>query len=430
MSPAVWGAVVLAMLFLMVALRLPIAVALMAAGFIGYAGLDGASRALLVVGTIPGEMIRGYSFSVVPLFVLMGTVASAAGMSRELYDAARRLSSANARGSLATATIGACALFGAICGSSIATAATMTRVSIPQMRQAGYADGFAAGAVAAGGTLGILIPPSVILVIYALLAEESVPALFAAAFIPGALLTLFAIAVAKVVARRPGVAPPAASDAPPGALAATWKIGLVFGLSIGGIYLGWFSPTEGAAVGAFATIVIALCTRTITLPSLLSAIREAVLTSAALFFVFLGALMFARFIALTRLPTTLVEMVGAANLSALTVILILVAAYIVLGCILETVSMILITVPVFLPLVVSLGFDPIWFGILVVVVAEMGLITPPIGMNIFVIRQQLPDVPLGTVFAGVAPFLLAHLALIAVLIAMPQITSWLPRLLL
>ncbi|MEM8663698.1 MAG: TRAP transporter large permease [Pseudomonadota bacterium] len=432
MSPALWGCIVLAMLLGMVALRIPIALALMGAGFIGYAGLDGVSRALLVVGAIPGEMIRGYSFSVVPLFVLMGTVAAAAGMSRELYDAAPSHARPTARGSLATATIGACALFGAICGSSIATAATMTRVSIPQMRRARYADSFAAGSVAAGGTLGILIPPSVVLVIYALLAEESVPALFAAAFIPGALLTLFAIVVAKVVAARPGIAPPVEDPARPPhrALLATWKLGLVFALSIGGIYMGWFSPTEGAAVGAFATIAIALATRTITAPALWQAIREAVLTSATLFFVFLGALMFARFIALTRLPNTLVEIVAAAGLPALAVIAIIVLAYIVLGCILETVSMILITVPVFLPLIVSLGYDPIWFGILVVVVAEMGLITPPIGMNIFVIRSQLPDIALGTIFVGVAPFLLAHLALIAVLIAMPAITTVLPRLLL
>ncbi|XWN34089.1 MAG: TRAP transporter large permease [Devosia sp.] len=432
MSPALWGGLVLLILFVMVGLRLPIAIALMAAGFIGYAGLDGVARAFLVAGAIPGEMIRGYSFSVVPLFVLMGTVASAAGMSRELYDAARSLSRPKARGSLATATIGACALFGAICGSSIATAATMTRVSIPQMRAAGYRDGFAAGAVAAGGTLGILIPPSVILVIYALLAEESVPALFAAAFIPGLLLTLFAIAVAKVMATRPGVAPPLAEGAPAPlkALAATWKLGFVFALSIGGIYMGWFSPTEGAAVGAFSTIAIAFITGRLSVSAFTGAVREAVITSAALFFVFLGALMFARFITLTRLPYTLVEVVQAAALPGLAVILLLVLTYILLGCILETVSMILITVPVFLPLVVALGYDPIWFGILVVVVAEMGLITPPIGMNIFVIRSQLPDIALPAIFAGVAPFLLAHLALIAVLIAWPKLTAYLPQLLL
>ncbi|WP_108659108.1 TRAP transporter large permease [Acuticoccus kandeliae] len=432
MSPTLWGGIVLLLLFALVGLRLPIAIALMAAGVVGYAGLDGFGRALLVAGTIPGEMIRGYSFSVVPLFVLMGTIASAAGMSRELYDAARALSRPGARGSLATATIGACALFGAICGSSIATAATMTRVSIPEMRRAGYADGFAAGAVAAGGTLGILIPPSVILVIYALLAEESVPALFAAAFIPGALLTLFTILVAKGLATREGVAPPIDTGAPSPrrALLSTWKLGLVFALSIGGIYLGWFSPTEGAAVGAAVTMLIAIATRTISAKGLWLALREAVITSAGLFFVFLGALMFARFIALTRIPVFLVDTVQAAALPTLAVLAIIVATYIVLGCILETVSMILITVPVFLPLIVSLGYDPVWFGILVVIVAEMGLITPPIGMNIFVIRSQLPDIPLGTLFAGVAPFLLAHLALILTLIALPQITSFLPRLLL
>jgi tripartite ATP-independent transporter DctM subunit len=311
----------------------------------------------------------------------------------------------------------------------------MTRVSVPEMQRAGYDDGFAAGAVAAGGTLGILIPPSVILVIYALLAEESVPALFAAAFIPGLLLTVFCIAIAKILVHfRPHLAPALHSVLSPlerlRAVVKTWKILAIFFLSIGGIYLGWFSPTEAAAVGAGATLAVAFLTRSLPWRAFVAAIDEAVTTTAMLFFVFLGAVMFARFIALTQLPASLVDLVSALNLPGVLVIVALVGFYIALGCVLETVSMILITVPVFLPLITSLGYDPVWFGILVVVVAEMGLITPPVGMNIFIIRAQMPELPLFALFRGVLPFLGAHIALVALLVAWPAITSWLPSLLL
>jgi tripartite ATP-independent transporter DctM subunit len=425
------GALAFALLVVLMALRLPIAAALTVAGFVGYGLVDSWRTATLMLGSIPGELVRGYSFSVIPLFVLMGTIAARSGMAGELYAAARALERPTSRGSLASATIGACAMFGAICGSSIATAATMTRVAVPEMRRLGYDDGFAAGTVAAGGTLGILIPPSVILIVYALLAEQSVPALFAAGIVPGIVLTLLCVAVAKVLVRRdPSLAPPLGAAAAPGSrlrtLLRTWKIATIFAVSLGGIYLGWFSPTEAAAVGAALTALIAFATRTIGLRGFLDALDEAIVTSAMLFFVFLGALMFARFVALTQLPAGLVELIAELALPATLVILILILVYVALGCILETVSMILITVPVFLPLIVSLGYDPVWFGILVVVVAEVGLITPPVGLNIFVIRSQLRDIALTTIFRGVTPYLAAHIILIALLIALPAVALWLP----
>ena len=432
MSGELTGLLLFGGLLLLMALRVPIAIALAVAGFAGYAALDGITSATFVLSSIPGELVRGYSFTVIPLFVLMGTVASASGMAAELYDASRLLARPRASASLASATIGTCAMFGAICGSSIATAATMTRVAIPEMQRAGYADGFAAGTVAAGGTLGILIPPSVILIVYALLAEQSVPELFAAGLLPGLVLTVLCVCVAKLTVRlHPEVAPAIPTDGNSShrltGLLKTWKLLLIFGVSLGGIYLGFFSPTEAAAVGAGLTTLIAAITKTLRFKAFIQALDEAILTSAMIFFVFLGALMFARFIALTQLPATFADTVTNLGLPAPLVIVVLVAFYVLLGCVLETVSMILITVPVFLPLIVSLGYDPVWFGILVVVVAEMGLITPPVGLNIFVIRSQLPTINLTTMYRGVLPYLAAPAVLTLVLIVLPDLALWLPR---
>ena len=435
MSPDIVAGLAFAGLLVAIGLRVPIGAALFGAGFLGTVALDGLPRAAVALAAVPKEMVNGYSFSVVPLFVLMGAIAARAGLSRDLYDAARALGRRGSRGSLASATIGACAMFGAICGSSVATAATMSRVSIPEMRRAGYADTLSAGAVAAGGTLGILIPPSVVLVVYALIAQQSVAALFAAAFIPGLLLTLFCILVAWGVVRlRPGWAPPdTAADADGRSriarIGAAWQVVAVFALSLGGIYLGWFSVTEAAAVGAGATALVALAGRRITWRGLLAAVEESVLLSASLFFVFLGALVFARFVAVTRLPVMLAEWVGASGLPVFAVIALIVLFFLVLGCFLETMSMVLVTVPVLLPVIEALGFHPVWFGVLIVVVAEMGLITPPVGMNLFVIRAAEPGIPLSRIAHGAAFFLLAHLALVVVLVAAPGVAMWLPSLL-
>jgi tripartite ATP-independent transporter DctM subunit len=409
--------------------RVPIGVALAGVGVLGYAALDGWARALRMFGSVPFELASAYSLSVVPLFILMGAVASRAMMSRELFDAANAVFS-GLRGALANATIGACAAFGAICGSSIATAATFSKVAIPEMRRFGYETGFAAGAVAAAGTLGILIPPSVILAIYAVVAEASLGRLFAAALIPGLILAGLYVLTVFVVARvRPDWMP----EVPPiplreriRAARGMWKLALLFALAVVGIYVGWFSPTEAAAVGAFAAIVIGFATRTLTVPALGAALVETVRATAALFFVVVGAFVFARFVALTQLPNELVRWIGVAQLSPAAVIFALFVLYLALGTFLEEVSTILVTVPVLLPVVTGIGFDATWFGIFVTVMATIGLISPPTGMTVFVIQAQNPEIPVTKIYLGTLPFLLADFVLVALLVLAPGIASWLP----
>jgi tripartite ATP-independent transporter DctM subunit len=423
-------------MFALILLRIPIALALGLAGFLGYAWIDGSRRAITMLTAVPSEVITsGYSFSVIPLFILMGAVASRTGLSAELFAIAKALARPRSRGTLAAATVAACGLFGAICGSSVATAATMGRIAVPEMRAAGYSPELATGAVAAGGTLGILIPPSVILVIYALLAEQSVPVLFAAAMLPGILLTVLCIVVVKIyVWVSPEAGPPADIKYAPGerlrVVLQAWKVVGIFLFSIGGLYAGWFSPTEAAAVGAGVTILVGIIDRRLTLRNFIAAVEETTVTSASLFFIFLGALMYGRFIALTRIPHDLVQFVSSLDLAPQAVALVIVLVYLVLGCFLETVSMVLITVPVFLPLLQSVGYDGVWFGIMLVVAAEMGLITPPMGMNLFIIRAQTPDVTVTRIAAGALPFLGAQVVLIIILVFWPRLTAILPELML
>jgi tripartite ATP-independent transporter DctM subunit len=366
---------------------------------------------------------------VVPLFILMGAVASRAGMSRELFDAANAVFS-GFRGALANATVGACAAFGAICGSSIATAATFSKVAIPEMRRHGYHDAVAAGSVAAAGTLGILIPPSVILAIYSLVAEQSLPKLFAAALIPGLLLAALYVVVVLVVARiRPAWTPRVPGMSLGERVRGSrgmWKLALLFFFAVVGIYLGWFSPTEGAAISAFAAIVIGFASRTLSLRGLAEAFLDTVYSTAMLFFIIAGAFIFSRFIVLTRLPNELVAWVGTMGFAPLLIVLSVVVLYVVLGTALEEVSTILITVPVILPLMASLGYDGIWFGVFVTVMATIGLISPPVGLTVFVIQAQNPDIPTGTIYAGTLPFLVADLVLVALLVAFPALALWLP----
>jgi tripartite ATP-independent transporter DctM subunit len=332
------------------------------------------------------------------------------------------------------AAVGACAAFGAICGSSLATAATMSRIAIPEMRRLGYDERLAAGAVASGGTLGILIPPSVILIIYAVMAQDSVAHLFAAGLIPGLVLTALHVVVIWALVRfRPELAPAAqASMAWPArlrALSAMWQVAVLFAVSVGGIYAGLFSPTEAAAVGCLGAIVIGIATRRIGPGELLASLTETVRTTAVLFFIVIMAFVYAYFLILTQLPQGIVGFITATDLSPLTVMLLLIAFYLLLGCFLDSLGMILLTVPVFLPLVLELGYDSIWFGVLVVLVVEIGLITPPVGMNLFVIRAQQPDISIATLYRGVLPFLFAGGAAIALLLAFPGIALWLPRVL-
>lgn len=409
--------------------RVPIGVALALVGAGGYAALDGWSTALTVLASVPFELASAYSLSVVPLFILMGAVASRAEMSRELFDAANALFS-GFRGALASATVGACAAFGAICGSSIATAATFSKVAIPEMQRHGYTDQVAAGSVAAAGTLGILIPPSVILAVYSLVAEQSLAKLFAAALIPGLLLAALYVAAVVLQARlRPQWMPRVPALALRERLRAArgmWKLALLFFFAVVGIYLGWFSPTEGAAMSAFAAIVIGFATRKLTLRRLLDALVESVYSSAMLFFIIVGAFVFSRFVVLTRLPNELVAWVNQAGLAPPVIVLCVIALYVVLGTALEEVSTILITVPVVLPLMMHIGYDGIWFGIFVTVMATIGLISPPVGLTVFVIQAQNPGIPAARIYLGTLPFLVADFVLVGLLVAFPALALWLP----
>ena len=430
MSNQVIGAIGVACLFLLLFLRVPVWAALVLVGFVGNVAVGGWTSAFAILGTTPFDTSSAYTLSVIPLFILMGDVASSTRLSADLFNAARVLLS-GLRGGLSVAAIGASACFGAVCGSSVATAATMTRIALPEMRKAGYDDGLATGSIAAGGSLGILIPPSIILVIYAAIAEQSVPKLFAAALIPGLILTAIYIAVALVVAHlRPEYAPTVSNVGwreRLNALRQPWQFLLLFIATIGGIYAGVFSPTEAAAVGAFGAILLGVLGRRLGVKQLTQAIEGSVVTSALLFAIIIGATLFAYFIVQTQLPLLLATMARSLDLTGIVVMIIIIAAYVVIGCFLEGIGMVLITVPVFLPLVMQFGYDPIWFSIIVVIVVELGLIHPPVGMNLFVIQAQVPDMKLTAIYRGILPFLIAPFLLIALLLAFPEIALWLPR---
>lgn len=430
MSVATIGMLGVVGLLLLIFLRVPIGLALAISGAVGYAALDGWPNALKMAGNVPFNLASAYALSVIPLFILMGAVASRANMARELFEASNAVFS-GVRGALANATIGSCALFGAICGSSVATAATFSSVSIPEMRRHGYDDAFAAGAVASAGTLAVLIPPSVLLAIYAISAEQSLPKLYAAAFVPGVILaTLYVLAVWIVSLAWPKAIPRVAGIAMRDRLRAAvgmWKLGVLFFFAVFGIYLGWFSPTEAAAIAAFAAVLIGFGTGQMTLRDLADALLETAFTTASIFFIVAGAFIFSRFVVLTRAPVELAEYVAAAGLGWVWILLAITALYLLLGTFLDEVSMILISVPVTLPLVNSIGFDATWFGIFVTVMCTIGLISPPTGMTVFVIQAQHPEIPVERIYLGTLPFLIADFVLVGLMIAVPGIVMWMPR---
>jgi C4-dicarboxylate transporter DctM subunit len=432
MTIAAIGMLGVALLLVLIFIRVPIAVALATAGLLGYAAIDGWPRALKMLGLVPYQLASAYSLSVIPLFILMGAVAARGNMATELFQACNAVFS-GIRGALANATIGACALFGAICGSSIATAATFSRVAIPEMRRHGYDQAFAAGAVASAGTLDVLIPPSVLIAIYAIVAEQSLVKLYAAAFIPGFVLAgLYVVAVWIVAWLRPHWIPKVAAMPLKVRLVASlgmWKLGVLFFFAVFGIYLGWFSPTEAAAMAAFVAILIAFGTRAMGWRDLIDCLLETVYTTAAIFFIVVGAFIFSRFIVLTQFPNELTQWAKGFGLSPFWIVMAVMALYILLGTFLDEVSTILITTPVTLPLINSIGYDGIWFGIFVTVMCTIGLISPPTGMTVFVIQAQHPEIPVMRIYLGTLPFLAADFVLVALLIFMPSLALWLPSVL-
>jgi len=453
--------------------RVPIALSMGIVGVVGYAYMRdwNWTAAFASVQTQVYETGRNYTLSVVPLFILMGNFVTRAGMSRELFRTAHSFIG-HRRGGLAMATICACAGFGAICGSSIATAATMARVAYPSMKRFGYSDELSTGSIAAGGTLGILIPPSTIMVIYGIMTQTNIGKLFAAGILPGILATvLLCVAVQYVTWRNPqagprgervswrerfatldgvgwfaavGVAVVAATktgwveanDATVVGALAVFGLALLykgvtsvialFVLVMGGIYGGVFTAIEGAAVGAFGAMVFAIARRALSWKTLYESLVESARTTSMLFVILIGALIFAEFVNITTMPQDLKNMVARYELHPMLVVAAIMAIYVILGTAMEELSMILLTVPVFFPLIVHLGLDPVWFGILIVVVVEIGLISPPVGMNLFVLNTMLPEVPTRTIFRGVLPFMIADCFRLAILVAFPIISLWLP----
>jgi C4-dicarboxylate transporter DctM subunit len=418
-----------AAMFVLMALRVPIAVAMGLVGLVGFALLRSWPAAF---SSAAGEFtdIGAYTLSVVPLFVLMGNFVTRAGMSRDLYQAAYAFIG-HRRGGLALSTIAACAGFGAICGSSLATTATMARVAMPEMQRFKYSPAFAAGSVCAGATLGILIPPSVILVIYGIMTEQSIGALFAAGVLPGLLAMGFYMGAAVWVTRRhPDWGPPgekAGFAERMAAMRGIWGVLLLFALVMGGMYGGIFTPTEAAGVGAMGGFLFAWARGVLTLAVLRDVLVESARTSAMLFTIVIGASLFANFLNFTDLPSALKDFVIGFDIHPIAVIVAICAVYVLLGTAMESLSMMLLTVPIFFPLVTSLGFDPIWFGILVVCVIEISLITPPVGMNIFVLSSVMPSVATTTIWRGVLPFVGADILRMGVLIAFPAISLALPK---
>ena len=412
-------------------MRVPIALSMGLIGFLGLWWMRGIGPSMASATTVVYESGFQYTLSVVPLFILMGNFVTRAGMSKELYRAAYTFVG-HLRGGLAMATVLACAGFGAICGSSIATAATMTKVAYPSMRDHDYSDELSAGSIAAGGTLGILIPPSTIMVIYGIMTETSIGKLFAAGVLPGLLaVVLLCIAVQYITWRDPQAGPRAERTgwrARFVAIKDVWAVVALFIIVMGGIYGGVFTATEGAGIGAFGAFCFALARRVLGWKELLEVLVDSARTTGMLFMILVGALVFANFVNFTSMPLDLKAFVTRYQISPMSVMVAICVIYVVLGTAMEELSMILLTVPVFFPLVVGLGFDPVWFGIIIVVVVQIGLISPPVGMNMFVVKSMLPGVSTATIFRGVIPFVVATVVLLAILVAFPEISLILPRL--
>lgn len=423
---------------LLVFLRMPIAVAMGFVGFVGYMHIRGFRASISMVGRLIIDTAQDYGLSVVPLFILMGLFVNKGGLSRELYQVSYAFLG-HMRGGLAMATIVACAGFSAICGSSLATAATMSKVAMPQMRKYNYADSLSTASIAAGGTLGILIPPSVILVIYGLLTETSIGKLFIAGIVPGVLgVLLYLLAVRYTIMRNPDAGPAGERTTWGERLAAlreVWAVLLLFFVVIGGLYGAldfWpihltFSPTEAAGMGAAGAFLIALSRRRLSFAGTMQVLIETVQTASALFTVLIGAWVFSNFVNLAGLPEALRSMVADAGLAPMMVMLMILGIYIILGCVFESLSMLLLTVPIFFPLVTSLGFDPVWFGIIVVVVTEISLITPPVGLNVFVLKGVVGNVSTATIFRGVTPFWIVDIIRLALLVMLPALVLYLPN---
>ncbi|MBN8294073.1 TRAP transporter large permease [Rhodobacter sp. NTK016B] len=429
MSDLAIGIFAIGGMFALMLMRTPVAFAMLITGFFGIWVVEGLRRAGAILFTETYSSVANYNLIVLPMFVLLGNIASEAGFSRALYDAAHAWVG-RFRGGLASASVIGCAAFSAVSGSSVATAVTIGKVALPEMKRLGYADGLSTGAIAAGGTLGFLIPPSTGFVLYAILTEESIGRLFMAGILPGLLMMLMFIgAIWLVTLRRPEAGP--AGEAQPFAqrfrlfLTAAPLISVIV-VSIGGIYLGAFTPVEASGIGAAMTTLLAFGTGRVSMRGFANAVGETVRTSAMLYMIVIGANVLNPFLALTDIPAALGDGLTGLGFGAYGTLVVILLSYVVLGMFLDGLAMLVVTVPIYYPIILALGFDPIWFGVVAVIVIEMGMITPPVGLNVFVVRSVAQNVALKTVFAGVTPFLLAMLVTLLLIIAFPQIALFIP----
>ncbi len=438
MSDPILGILGFVVLFGLIILRIPVAIAMLFTGFYGGGLLIGWEPMLTKFYNDPYHLFASYPLSVIPFFLLMGMFAARGGLSADLFNLMNSLLG-HRKGGVAMASVCACAGFGAVCGSSLATATTIGRIALPEMRRLNYAPAFAGGVLAAGGTLGILIPPSVVLVVYSIVAEQNLIKLFVAAVGP-ALLSVIAylITIGVYIRLRPGSAPKTEKSGGKVRLRhlrSAWHIALIFFIVLGGIYGGIFTPTEAAAIGACLAAILAFCLKRMNWRSLLEGLKETAVTTASVYLIILGAQFFGAFLSLSGLPIWMTDWVGQSNLSPYIILILILAAYILLGCIMESLSMLLITMPLFFPAIMSLDFGmspeetALWFGILALMVVETGLITPPMGMNTLLINSFTPQTPVSETFKGVLPFILTDIIRTGILIATPAVTLAAVRLL-
>lgn len=429
MTEGMMGIIGIIGLLTLLGLRMPVGMSLLVVGFFGIWALDDFKAATAALASETFSATSSYSMSVIPLFILMGNIAGQAGYSQRLYESAHAWVG-HLRGGLASATILGCASFAAVSGSSVATAVTIGKVALPEMKRYGYSDGLATGSVAAGGTLGILIPPSTGFVLYAILTEESIGKLFMAGIIPGLLLTVLFIAVIYVTTLIKPQGRSGTRTTSSAKLTALWRatplLSVIF-ISIGGIYFGVFTPEEAAGVGAFLILLMALFSRKIGLRDLAPILLNTVRTTAMLYLIIIGASVFGPFLTLTHIPATLGESLGLLGLGMYGTLLVIVLGYIVLGMFFDGLAMLVITLPIVFPIITGVGFDPIWFGVIAVIVVEMGLITPPVGINVFVVKGIATDVPMATIFKGVLPFWFAMAACLLILTVFPELALFLPN---
>jgi tripartite ATP-independent transporter DctM subunit len=428
-SPLTVGIIGIFFLFLLLALRMQIGFSMALVGFLGFAVLSSLGSSFAIMGMEPFKIGAAYSLTVIPLFILMGQFANHSKMGFEIYQTVYRWIGF-LPGGLSMATIGACGGFAAISGSSLAAAATMGMVALPEMKRFKYDNALATGCVAAGGTLGILIPPSTVMIIYGILTEQPIATLFIAGILPGLLLTgLFILTIYVVTKIKPDLGPPGPRFSMKEriySLKDTWSIFSLFLLVIGGLYTGWFTPSEAAGVGAFGAFVITLIKKRLTWDNLKVSLAQTVRTTAMVFLILIGAHIFGYFLTISQIPDQLSILATEWGLSKYAILAIIIFAYIIMGCFMEGLALMVLTIPIVYPLVLELGFDPIWFGVIITLVMEMSLITPPVGINVFIISGITKDVPMYVIFRGIVPFWCAMLVCVILIILFPQIALWLP----